>query len=167
MGRIWVLIVMQNHLIGEKAVSSFPCTIDRIHGYYYFFLSIHSRLMKKKRVSEVSGHLFACSGSRGHSLDQIGKDKLNLISWKHSQLFIGQMATQTLPHSLQVSASVVFHSLWLHGLQHTRPPCPSPTSRACSNSCPWSRSCHPAISSSVVPFSSCLQSLPALGFFSN
>ena len=113
----------------------------------------------------MSGHLFACSGSRGHSLDQIGKDKLNLISWKHSQLFIGQMATQTLPHSLQVSASVVFHSLWLHGLQHTRPPCPSPTSRACSNSCPWSRSCHPAISSSVIPFSSCLQSFPALGSF--
>ena len=52
-------------------------------------------------------------------------------------------------------------SLPPHGLQHTRPPCPSPTPRACSNSCPSSWWCHPAISSSVVPFSSCPQPLPA------
>ena len=56
-------------------------------------------------------------------------------------------------------------SLQLHGLQHTRPPCPSPTSRACSNSCPSSQWCHPTISSSVVPFSSSLQSFPASGSF--
>ena len=48
-----------------------------------------------------------------------------------------------------------------HGLQHASPPCPSPTPGACSNSCPSSQWCHPAISSSVVPFSSCPQSLPA------
>ena len=48
-----------------------------------------------------------------------------------------------------------------HGLQHARPPCPSPTPRVYSNSCPSSRGCHPAISSSVIPFSSCPQSLPA------
>ena len=59
----------------------------------------------------MSGHLFACSGSHGHSLDQIGKDKLNLIGWKHSQLFIGQMATWTLAHSVQVSGSVVSDSM--------------------------------------------------------
>ena len=56
------------------------------------------------------------------------------------------------------------NSLWPHGLQHTRPPCPSPTPRAYSNSCPWSRWCHPVISSSVIPFS-CLQSFPASGSF--
>ena len=56
-------------------------------------------------------------------------------------------------------------SLQPHGLQHTRPPCPSPTSRACSNSCPLSQWCHPAILSSVLPFSSCPQSLPASGSF--
>ena len=55
--------------------------------------------------------------------------------------------------------------LWPHGLQHTRLPCPSPTPRACSNSCPSGRWCHPTISSSVVPFSSCLQSSPASGSF--
>ena len=52
-----------------------------------------------------------------------------------------------------------------HGLQHARLPCPSPTPRTCSNSCPLSRWCHPTISSSVIPFSSCLQSFPALGSF--
>ena len=57
-------------------------------------------------------------------------------------------------------------SLQPHELQHDRPPCPSPTPRVYSNSCPLSRWCHPAISSSVVPFSSCPQSLPASGSFS-
>ena len=52
------------------------------------------------------------------------------------------------------------NSLRLQGLQHPRLPCPSPTPRACSNSCPSSQWCHPTISSSVVPFSSCLQSFP-------
>ena len=62
-------------------------------------------------------------------------------------------------------ASVVSDSLWPHELQHARPPCPSPTPRVYSNSCPLSRWCHPAISSSVIPFSSCSQSLPASGSF--
>ena len=57
------------------------------------------------------------------------------------------------------------NSLWPDGLQHARPPCPSSTPGACSNSCPLSRWCHPTISSSAVPFSSCLQSLPASGSF--
>ena len=56
-------------------------------------------------------------------------------------------------------------SLWLHGLQQARLPCPSPTPRACSNTCPSSRWCHPTISSSVIPFSSRLQSFPASGSF--
>ena len=67
--------------------------------------------------------------------------------------------------SVQFSCSVVSNSLQLHGLQHARLPCPSPTSGACSNSCPLSWWCHPTISSSVVPFSSCLQSFPASGSF--
>ena len=56
-------------------------------------------------------------------------------------------------------------SLQPHGLQHTRPPCPSPTPRVYSNSCPLSQWCHPPISSSVIPFSSHLQSFPASGSF--
>ena len=61
--------------------------------------------------------------------------------------------------------SVVSDALRPHELQHARPPCPSPTPRVYSNSCPSSRWCHPAISSSVGPFSSCPQSLPASGSF--
>ena len=67
--------------------------------------------------------------------------------------------------SVQFSCSVVSDSLRPHGLQHTRLPCPSPTPRACSNSCPLSQWCRPTISSSVIPFSSCLQSFPASGSF--
>ena len=63
--------------------------------------------------------------------------------------------------SVQFSRSVVSNSLRPHELQHARPPCPSPTPGVHSNSCPSSRWCHPAISSSVIPFSSCPQSLPA------
>ena len=63
--------------------------------------------------------------------------------------------------SVQFSRSVVSDSLHLHELQHARPPCPSPIPGVHSDSCPSSWWCHPAISSSVVPFSSCPQSLPA------
>ena len=61
----------------------------------------------------------------------------------------------------QFSRSVVSNSLWPHGLQHARQPCPSPTPGVHSNSRPLSQWCHPTISSSVVPFSSCPQSFPA------
>ena len=67
--------------------------------------------------------------------------------------------------SVQLSHSVLSDSLWPYRLQHARLPCPSPTPRACSNSCPLSQWCHPTISSSVVPFSSCFQSFPASGSF--
>ena len=63
------------------------------------------------------------------------------------------------------SHSVMSDSLRPHEPQHTRPPCPSPTPRVYPNSCPLSRWCHPTISSSVVPFSSCLQSFTGSGSF--
>ena len=67
--------------------------------------------------------------------------------------------------SVQFSCSVVSDSVLPHGLKQARPPCPSPSPGACSNSCPSSRWCHPTISSSVIPFSACLQSFPASGSF--
>ena len=70
-----------------------------------------------------------------------------------------------LPSSVQFNRSVMSNSLQPHGLQHTRPPCLSPTPGVHPNPCPLSQSCHPTISSSVVPFSSCLQSFPASGSF--
>ena len=67
----------------------------------------------------------------------------------------------TMPvSSVQFSRSVVSDSLRPHESQHARPPCPSPTPRVHSDSCPWSQWCHPAISSFFIPFSSCPQSLP-------
>ena len=67
--------------------------------------------------------------------------------------------------SVQFSCSVMSDSLRPHGLQHARLPCPLPTARVYSNSCPLYRWCHSAISSSVIPFSSSLQSFPASGSF--
>ena len=74
-------------------------------------------------------------------------------------LFLGKFS------SVQFSRSVVSDSLRPHEPQHVRPPCPSPTPRVHPNPCPLSRWWHPAISSSVIPFSSCSQSLPASGSF--
>ena len=80
---------------------------------------------------------------------------------------VGKRPKQTFPQrrpqfsSVQFSHSVVCDSLRPHELQHARPPCPSPTTTVHSNSSPLSRWCHPAISSPVIPFSSCLQSLSA------
>ena len=68
--------------------------------------------------------------------------------------------------SVQFRCSVMSDSLWHHGLKHSRPPCPSPTLRVYSNARLLSQWCHPTISSSVIPFSSCLQYLPASGSLS-
>ena len=73
--------------------------------------------------------------------------------------------TNSSYYSVQFSRSVVSDSLRPHEPQHARPPCPSPTPGVYPNSCPLNRWCHPTISSSVVPFSSCPQSLPASGSF--
>ena len=87
-----------------------------------------------------------------------------LISTDRFQLPQGlTMANHFL--SVQFSHSVMSDSLWPHGLQQARLPCPSPAPRVYANSCPSSQWCHPAISSSVIPFSSCPQSLPASGSF--
>ena len=76
---------------------------------------------------------------------------------------LSKLVITFLPRSslVQLSCSVVSNSLWPHESKHARPPCPSPTPGVHSDSCPSSQWCHPAISSSVVPFSSCPQSLPA------
>ena len=85
---------------------------------------------------------------------------LNLRMWNKIPTFVATFS------SVQFSHSVMSSSLRPRESQHARPPCPSPTPGVYSNSCPSSWWCHPAISSSVVPFSSCPQSLPASGSFS-
>ena len=76
-------------------------------------------------------------------------------------LYTTSWVIREAPYRFQFSCSVMSDSLWPHGLQHTRLSCPSPTPSAYSNSCASTQWCHPTISSSVVRFSSCPQSLPA------
>ena len=85
---------------------------------------------------------------------------------KPTEILNGVVTWSSVVQSVQFNHSVVSNSLQPHGLQHARLPCPSPTPGACSNSCSSSQWCHPTISLSVVPFSSCLQSFPASGSFS-
>jgi len=81
---------------------------------------------------------------------------LSLFTWNYHNT-----VNQPSVSSVQFSCSAVSDSLRPHESQHARPPCPSPTPGVHSDSCPSSQLCHPAISSSVIPFSSCPQSLPA------
>ena len=86
-------------------------------------------------------------------------------SAKANCILLNLMCVNIINRHLQFSHTVIFDSLQSHQLQHARPSCPSPTPGAYSNSCPLSRWCHPTISSSVIPFSSRLQSFPASGSF--
>ena len=87
----------------------------------------------------------------------------SLFSLPISRVYVNDLHWCRHPLSSVRSAAQSCLTLWLYGPQHARPPCPSPTPGACSNSRPSNRWCHPTISSSVVPFSSHLQSFPASG----
>ena len=95
------------------------------------------------------------------------KSKLE-ICFSYHNIHFSMLTSKIIPpspslqiRSDQISCSVISDSLWPHELQHARPPCPSPTPGVHPDSCPSSQWCHPGITSSVVPFSSCPQSLPA------
>ena len=92
-------------------------------------------------------------------INKVDKNIFQVFISSEMYSFIGNMQKN------KFSCSVVSDSLWPHGLHYARLPCPSPTPGACSNSCLSSWWCHPIVSSSVVPFSSCLQSFPASGSF--
>ena len=95
----------------------------------------------------------------------VAKSKTRLSNWTELRRKSHFRCDIQNTSSVQFSRSVMSDSLWPHELQHARPPYPSPTPRIHSNSRPLSRWCHPAISSSVIPFSSCPQFLPASGPF--
>ena len=97
----------------------------------------------------------------------VAKSQTWLIDWAHASVKKNHKLITLYNHisSVQFSRSVMPDSLWPHEPQHARPPCPSLTPRVHPNPCPLNWWCHPAISSSVVPFSSCPQSLPASGSF--
>ena len=113
------------------------------------------------QVSHIAGGFFTSWATREAELGPPESARLTGSCWRTS------CSTSEKIHfsSLRFSHSVMSNSLQPHGLQHARPPYPSPTPRVCSNSCPLCRWCHPAISSSVVAFSFCLQSFPASGSF--
>ena len=92
-------------------------------------------------------------------INKVDKNIFQVFISSEMYSFIGNMQKN------KFSCSVVSDSLWPHGLHYARLPCTSPTPGACSNSCLSSWWCHPIVSSSVVPFSSCLQSFPASGSF--
>ena len=96
-----------------------------------------------------------------------GFNKSNLLINRHVdrwRSYVSIYEHQLLSY-VQFSCRVMSDSSWSHEPQHPRPPCPSPTAGVHPNPCPLSRWCHPTISSSVIPFSSCLQSFPASGSF--
>ena len=97
----------------------------------------------------------------------IGKDPDAVKEWRQKKKRVAEDEMVRKHHfsSVQFSPSVVSNSLQPHEPQHARPPCSSPTTGVYPNSCPLSLWCHPTISSSVVPFSSCPQSFPASGSF--
>ena len=103
--------------------------------------------------------------AQGHTEFRIRAETQNNLQAAFPQIFLRRDGpdTKNVPQfsSVQFSRSVVSDSLWPHESQHSRPPCPSPTPGVYSHSCPLSWGCHPTLSSSVVPFSSCLQSFPA------
>ena len=90
---------------------------------------------------------------------------VDCIHWKTSLNKDFELQVKLYISSVHFSCSVMSDSLWPHGLQHSRFPYPTPTPGACSNSCALSRWCHPTISSSVIHFSSRLQSFPASASF--
>ena len=123
-------------------------------------------------VFELNCWLFSHLQTRNEILVLPGSRACPYLGWNHTLTLMHLQLADGRPWDLSASVllllfsrSVMSNPLWLHGFQHARLPCPSSAPRACSNSCPSSRWYHPTISSSVIPFSSCLQSFPASGSF--
>ena len=122
-------------------------------------------------MGSISGSGRSPGGGHGNPLQySFLENPKNRGAWRATVHGVGKSWTQLKWLSMHASVSqfirsVMSDSLWPHELQHARPPCPSQTPRVYSSSCPSSRWCHPAISSSVILFSSCPQSLPASGSF--
>ena len=134
---LWVLVVM-----GKESVSLFNKT-----NCQFICLSI-------SQFMYLTTYLSTCPSIHPSSLSI------------HHFIYLSTYLSINLSlYSVQFSRLDIYDSLWPHGLQHARPPRPSPTPGACSNSCPSSQLFHPTISSFVVTFSSCLQSFPASGSF--
>ena len=127
----------------------------------HYFLS--AVLSSKNNVTWKTKHLLQLKTKQPHKC--FPWSQLFTLTSRRNASSIPPRSTDKNLSWLQFSCSVVSDSLWPHGLQLARPPCPSPTPGGYSNSCPLSWWCHPTILSSVIPFSSCLQSFPESGSF--
>ena len=127
-------------------------------------LSAHCRIIRRVSFT-LYKHCDVAPSPKKHGPESWAGNTLILIVHTEKLEYQNWKVIPVQFSSVHFSHSVMSDSLRPHGLQHARPPCPSPTPRVYSNSCPLSRWCHPTISSSVVPFSSCLQSFPASGSF--
>ena len=123
---------------------------------YIFLIIIKIRVRWNIFLHRVIGHLYFFSVFPIPVLQ-------SLLWWAFWLLII--VLVELCMYSVQISCSILSDSLQHHEPQHARPPCPSPTPRVYSNSCPLSWWCHPTIPSSVIPFFSCPQSFPASGSF--
>ena len=120
-------------------------------------LHLHTARKRKKRI-------FRVYSSNSWKIPVWTTLWIESVSAFGFDFLLSHLGRQCCP-KVQFSHSVMSDSLRRHGLQHARPPCPSPAPRVCSNSCPSSWWCHPTVSSSVIPFSSHLQSFPGSGPF--
>ena len=123
-------------------------------------------VLSQSMLTQVHRHVTGMSGSVPVWLLILGRvvEETNMMKFLCSICWLLRFKHGPLS-SVQFSRLVMSNSLRPHESQHARPPCPSPTPRVYPNSCSSSRWCHPAISSSVIPFSSCPQSFPASGSF--
>ena len=134
--------------------------LEDLNRYYYLCIQKKSGTNKYELVHRQSSDPCRVKAELDSSLKPYCV--ASFIHVHKGELSKGRILSRCLSPT-QFSCSVVSDSSWPHGPQHARPPCPSPTPRACWNSCPLSQWCHPTISSSVVPFSSRLKSFPASG----
>ena len=127
------------------------------------YILCHSFCIKKEEIRKCTDYLLAFT--KINTGVQFSCSFMSNSLRPHGLQHTRPPCPSPTPSSVQVSCSVVSNSLQPHGLQQARPPCPLPTPGVYSNSCPLSWWCHPTISSSVIPFSSRLQSFPASGLF--
>ena len=150
--------MLDTERIGDLNMRPWDITQNAAQGDFYFLF--HEKIKAKRRQRLCTPTTWSA-----HILQLHPYTLQNQLHIWGTQYKIYQFQGDYQFGSDQFSHSVVFDSLRPHESQHARPPCPSQTSGVYSNSCPSSRWCHPAISSSVIPFSSCPQSLPASGSF--
>ena len=144
---------------------SFSFLLSFLPSIFFFFFETKIKSLKDKKKFNLTLHVTQCRCSGLCFQRQLLSRALKkTFNWEVN-LTLDWATFRCQDVAVQFSHSVVSDSLWPHRLQHTRLPCPSPTPRAYTKSCPLHQWCHPTISSSVIPFSSCLQSFPASGSF--